>query len=42
MGAKFLLTDFYLVSLITPLDPAEDSFSHWLKETFTGSQHDAG
>jgi hypothetical protein len=42
MGAQFLLTDFYLVSLVTPLDPAEDLFSLWLKETFTGSHYDAG
>lgn len=37
MGAQFLLTDFYLVSLITPLSPDEDSFSLWLKDTFMGS-----
>ena len=40
MGAQFLLTDFYLVSLITPLDPGEDSFSLWLKETFIGTPHE--
>jgi len=40
MGAQFLLTDFYLVSLITPLNPDEDSFSLWLKDAFIGSHHE--